>query len=173
MNKIGLFYGPQKGSVETIAFKIEKMLGADMVDLVPVNSASAKDVEAYTNIIFGISTIGSHVWARQTPSADWDNFLPELEKINYTNKVVALYGLGDSVTYTLHFVDSLGILGKKLLGLGANIVGRCPVTDYDFEDSEAVIDGEFIGLPLDEDFEPEKSETRIKSWLDGILSEFK
>jgi len=171
MNKIGLFYGPVKGSVENVAFKIVKMVGADKIDLLPVQSSSAKDLEAYDNIIFGISTLGRHTWSSEMPSSDWDNFLPELDKINYDNKTIAMYGLGDHVTYALHFVDALGVLGEKLMEHNARIIGQCPTDDYEFGDSEAIIDGTFIGLPLDEDFESEKTDIRLKNWLDLILPE--
>ncbi len=173
MNKIGLFYGPVGGAVENVARKIVKAVGKEKIDVIPVKDANATDLDKYENVIFGISTIGSHTWERETPSKDWDNFLPELEKINYSNKLFALYGLGDHITYSLHFVDSLGILGRKLLDQDAKIIGRCSTSDYDFEDSEAVIDGEFIGLGLDEDYEADKTDKRITSWLDRILTEFK
>ena len=41
-----------------------------------------------------------------------------------------------------------------------------------YEDSTAVIDDFFVGLPLDEDFEPEKTDSRISKWLDMVLPEF-
>ena len=172
MNKIGLFYGPMDGSVAKVARIIADTLGSDKLDLVPVRTASNEDLNKYKNIIFGISTIGSHTWARETPSKDWDGFLPELDKIEYSGKTFALYGLGDHVTYALHFVDSLGILGGKLLDHNARIIGQCSPSDYDFKESEAIINGEFIGLPLDEDYEAEKTEKRIQNWLDRILKEF-
>ena len=39
---------------------------------------------------------------------------------------------------------------------------------YTFDDSEAVIDGKFIGLPLDDINEDDKTETRIEAWLAQI-----
>ena len=172
MSKIGLFYGPLGGSVENVAKKILKVLGEDTVDIIPVQSATAADVNKYQNVIFGISTIGSHTWQRETPSKDWDGFIQELNHIDYSNKVIALYGLGDHITYALHFVDSLGVLGGMLIENGARIIGQTPTDEYDFKDSDAVIDGEFIGLPLDEDFESDKTDERVKNWLDRILPLF-
>jgi len=172
MSKIGLFYGPMDGSVAKVARIIADKLGSEKLDLIPVRSATSEDVNKYENIIFGISTIGSHTWARETPSKDWDEFLPELDKINYNGKIFALYGLGDSVTYSLHFVDSMGVLGELLIDREAKIIGQTPTEGYDFQDSEAIVDGKFIGLPLDEDYESDKTEGRIQNWLDIILQEF-
>lgn len=172
MNKIGLFYGPKGGSVEKVARKLVKLIGEDKVDISPVMDATASDVNEYSNVIFGISTIGSHTWQRETPSKDWDGFLPELDRIDYSNKSIALYGLGDHLTYALHFVDSLGVLGKLLMDKGAKIIGQTSPDDYDFKDSDALINGEFIGLPLDEDYESDKTDERLQNWLDRVLPLF-
>ena len=46
-----------------------------------------------------------------------------------------------------------------------------PVIDgYTFDDSEAVIDGKFIGLPLDDINEDDKTDTRIEAWIAAISS---
>ena len=39
---------------------------------------------------------------------------------------------------------------------------------YTFDDSEAVIDGKFIGLPLDDINEDDKTDTRIDAWIAAI-----
>jgi flavodoxin I len=171
MKKIGLFYGPVGGSVERIAQKILTILG-DNVDVRPVRGADASELEKYENLILGISTIGRETWASDAPADDWDKFLPQLEKINYKNKTFALFGLGDHISYPLHFVDALGTLGKILMDHDAKIIGQVPVEGYQFEESTAVFDNQFIGLPLDEDFEPEKTDERLKNWLDIILPLF-
>ncbi len=171
MKKIGLFYGPEGGSVERVAKLIKDRL-KDQVELYLVKNVTVADVAKYENIIFGISTIGTETWAMESPAEDWAKFLPELGKIDHKGKTYALYGLGDHLTYANHFVDALGILGKELLRQGARIVGQRPVEDYEFGQSEAVIDDHFIGLPLDEDYESEKTSGRLGKWLDNILKEF-
>lgn len=172
MKKIGLIYGPKGGSSERVAFKLAGLLGEDKVDLFPVKGASASDFEKYDNLILGISTIGRETWSSEAPADDWDKFLPQLEKMNYDNKTFALFGLGDHISYPLHFVDALGILGKILMDHNATIIGQVPTDGYEFEESLAIIDGQFIGLPLDEDFESEKTDERLQNWLDIILPLF-
>lgn len=172
MKKIGLFYGPIRGSVEQVATKIAKQIGEDKVDVRPVKEATAKDFDEYKNIILGISTIGSETWQSESPANDWDKFLSQLDHVNYTDKTFALFGLGDHISYPLHFVDALGILGKILIQNEAKIIGRVPTENYEFEDSGGVIDGKFIGLPIDEDFEADKTDSRIEEWLDLILPLF-
>ena len=173
MKKIGLFYGPLGGSTERVAKKVADALGNENVDLMPVKDAKASDVEKYENVIFGISTIGKETWESDKSANDWDIFLPELEKIDYNNKKIAMFGLGDQITYDLHFVDALGTVAEIILPKGAEIIGKVDTEGYDFRESEALVDGKFIGLPVNEDFEPELTDERINGWVQKIKPEFK
>ncbi len=171
MEKIGLFYGPKGGSVERVAKMIKERLG-ERVDLIPVEEATVEDINRYKNIIMGLSTVGADAWTADHTSDVWSKILSALDKIDYHGKTFALFGLGNHVMYPQHFVDAMGVLGRELLRHGARIVGQRPVTDYEFEDSLAVIDDHFIGLPLDEDTEPEKTPERLEKWLQDVLKEF-
>lgn len=173
MKKIGLFYGPLGGSTEKVAKKIATALGNENVDLIPVKNSKAIHVEKYDNIIFGMSTIGKETWESDKPANDWDVFLPEIEKINYSNKVIAMFGLGDQISYDLHFVDAMGIVGEKISKKGGLIVGHVSTDGYDFRESLAVKDGKFIGLPVNEDFEPELTDKRVNNWVKSIKPLFK
>ncbi|PLX14085.1 MAG: flavodoxin [Marinilabiliales bacterium] len=173
MKKIGLFYGPLGGSTERVAKKVVAALGNENVDLIPAKDSKAADVEKYENIIYGMSTIGKETWDADKSANDWDLFLPEVEKVDYSNKVVAMFGLGDQITYDLHFVDALGLVAEKILPKGANIIGRVDTDGYDYRESEAIIDGKFIGLPVNEDFEPELTDERVNNWVEKIKTQFK
>ena len=173
MKRIGLFYGPLGGSTEKVAKKVAAALGNENIDLIPAKDAKTADVEKYDNVIFGMSTIGKETWESAKPANDWDVFLPEVEKVDYSNKVIAMFGLGDQITYDLHFVDALGIVAEKILSKGAKIIGQVETEDYDFRESLAVIDGKFIGLPVNEDFEPELTDERVNNWVEKIKTDFK
>ena len=172
MSKIGLFFGPEKGSVHRVAEKIQAAIGTDKAELVSVNDASVTDLEKYDKIIFGISTVGKETWDSDYQNTDWAKFFPEVSKTDYAGKTVALFGLGDHITYPDHFVNAMGRLAKEIQKVNANIVGQVDPAEYEFEDSEAIIDGKFIGLPIDEDFEPELTDKRIAGWLDSIKANF-
>ena len=172
MSKIGLFFGPLKGSVHRIAEKMRTALGEENVDLIPVANAEAADLEKYDKIIFGISTVGKETWDSEYSNTDWSAFFPNIGKIDYAEKTVAIFGLGDHITYPAHFVNAMGVLAKELLSNGARIVGQVDPSSYEFEESEAIIDGKFIGLPLDEDFESELSDRRVSEWISLIRPEF-
>ncbi len=173
MSKIAIFYGPQGGAVNRVADKIKDIIGEDKVEMVAVKDATVADLEKFDKIIFGLSTVGKDTWDSEYSSNDWGKFLPEIGKTNYTDKTVALFGLGDHVTYSHGFVDHIGLLGKELIKNGANLVGKVSTDGYEFDESEAVIDGEFIGLPIDEDFEPELTDERVDAWIELLKPEFR
>lgn len=172
MSKIAIFYGPLGGAVNRIADKIKNSIGEDKVEMVAVKDASAEDLEKFDKIIFGLSTVGKDTWDSTYSNNDWGKFMPEISKIDYSKKTVAVFGLGDHVTYAHGFVDHVGLLGKKLMENGATLTGKVSTDGYEFEESDAVVDGKFIGLPLDEDFEPELTDERIAAWLEAIKPDF-
>lgn len=172
MKKIGLFYGPQGGATEKVANKVAEAFGSDNIELIPAKGAKAADVEKFDHVIYGLSTIGKDTWDMNNPAQDWANFLPETEKVNYDGKKVAIFGLGDHITYDLHFCDHIGVLAKKLMKVNATLVGQVDTDGYNFRESEAVIDGKFAGLPIDEDYEAEMTDERVTNWVEDLKKEF-
>lgn len=171
MSKIGIFFGPEKGSVDKCAHIIAKELNMDANDVKSINSVQAIDFSKYSHIIFGISTVGRNTWEDEAKGNDWDIFAPQLKKMDFSNKTVAIFGLGDQLTYPEHFVNAIGWLNEILTKCGVNVVGACSTDGYRFEDSEALKDGKFIGLPIDEDNEPELTQTRVSNWVQQLKNE--
>ncbi len=172
MSKIGLFFGPSKGSVHRVADKIKNAIGEDKVELVSVKDADLSDIKRFDKIIFGISTVGKETWSSEYSNTDWSLFFPKAASADYTDKTVAIFGLGDHITYSSHFANAMGMLAKEIIKKNAVIVGQVATEGYEFDDSEAVIDGKFIGLPIDEDFEPGKTDERIANWLNELKPHF-
>ena len=172
MSKIGLFFGPLKGSVHRVAEKVKTALGEQNVEMISVNDASVADLEKFDQIIFGISTVGKETWDSNYSNNDWSKFFPNISKVDYSGKTVAIFGLGDHVTYSSHFVNAIGVLAKELLKNGATIVGEVDPSGYEFDESEAVVEGKFIGLPIDEDFEPELTDERVANWVNTLKPAF-
>ncbi len=163
--RIGIFYGPTGGATE----KVAKLIASELqgaAEVYPVKDATPSMINNYEIIIFGCSTIGSETWNGEASRSDWDIFRPELRKIQVQGKLFAFFGTGNSVSYPRNFVDGMGILAKELMAQGAKIVGQWPTDGYSFTDSEALIDGKFVGLAIDEDFEAEKTATRVKQWVE-------
>ncbi len=57
--------------------------------------------------------------------------------------------------------------------LNCKIVGSVDIESYEFEESDAVVDGKFIGLALDEESQGDLSEERINKWVEQISKELK
>ena len=172
MSKIGLFFGPEKGSVHRVAEKVKAALGEQNVEMISVNDAQQSDLDKFDKIVFGISTVGKETWDSNYSNTDWSKFFPNISKVDYSGKTVAIFGLGDHVTYSSHFVNAIGVLAKELLKNGATIVGEVDPSGYEFDESEAVVEGKFIGLPIDEDFEPELTDERVANWVNILKPAF-
>ncbi len=173
MNRIGLFYAPAKGSTEKIAKIIAEKIGNDKVDLILVDENTETDVfKPYEKLILGISTVGRENWDTEYKKVGWDFFLPKLDNADFTNKTVALFGLGNHILYADYFVDAMGELGQKILGKGGKLVGWVDQNGYEFKHSKAIINNKFVGLPLDEDTQEELTQERLNKWLKEIKEEF-
>lgn len=171
MNKIAIFYGPLGGNTEKVAKKLAETFGSDKAILLPVKDATEMDIEPYDSIIFGGPTTGTHTWRDQHEN-DWDQFLVRMAQMDFSKKKCAIFGLGDHVAYAHHFVDDVGVMAQRVEEAGGSLVGLVPVADYVFEESKAQRGDMFLGLAIDEDFESEKTDHRIKSWVDQLLNEF-
>lgn len=172
MAQIGVFYGPEKGSVEKVAQKIAEVFGADRVELIAVKNCEASDLARFDKVIFGVSTIGKTNWDTEHTANDWDVFATKLKDANWDGKTAAIFGLGDQLTYPHHFVDAIGWVYERLEEQKANVVGFCSTDGYTFEESEGLRDGQFLGLPIDEDSQPDQTDLRISNWVNRLINEF-
>ena len=172
MGKIGIFYGPTTGRTAKIAARIHKMLGPDKVDIYHVDAITIGTVTNYDNLIFGVSTLGSETWDSSGDTNQWGAMLPKIKNTDFTGKKIALFGLGDHITYAARFVDSIGEMAEVLKKQNAQIVAPVPVDGYTFTESKALVDGMFVGLPLDEDYENDKTEERLTKWVEQLKKTF-
>ena len=172
MSKVAIFYGPENGSVHRVAKLLASKIENKKPDLIQVNEAKTSDLERYDNIIFGISTVGRDTWDQNFGNVDWSKFMPTVTSFDFTGKKVAIFGLGDHITYAYHFVNAMGTLAKLVIKNGGKLVGKVSPDGYTFQDSDALEGGLFQGLPLDEDFEPELTEDRLNCWSEQLEKEF-
>lgn len=172
MNKVAIFYGPENGSVHRVAKLLASKMENQKPDLILVNEASDEDLARYDTIIFGISTVGRDTWDQKFGNVDWAKFMPHVSAFDFTGKKVAIFGLGDHITYAYHFVNSMGLLAKLVVKNGGQLLGKVSPDGYTFQDSDALEGGLFLGLPIDEDFEPELTDGRLNCWAEQLNKEF-
>lgn len=166
--KIGLFYGSSTCYTEIVAERITQHIGEDRVDRYNVADCDIYDMENYEYLILGIPT-----WDYGELQEDWEAIWDELDHVNFAQRTVALFGLGDQIGYPQWFLDALGYLHDKVVALGARPIGYWPMAGYNFEESKALTDDgqHFVGLALDEENEFDLSEARITRWCADILSD--
>lgn len=160
MNKTIVIYGSSTGTCQSIAEKIASKLKLEAID---VQTLDAGVVDSYDNLIIGTST-----WGAGELQDDWYDGLKLLQGANLSGKTIAIFGCGDCESYGDTFVSAMGELYNGLKGSGAAFIGRVPTAGYNFSDSEAVVDGEFVGLALDDVNEEDKTDERIYAWIESI-----
>ena len=143
MNATIVIYGSSTGTCEAIAEKIASKLGCKALN---VQDLTADIVAANQNLILGTST-----WGAGELQDDWYDGLKTLQGADLSGKTIAIFGCGDCSSYS--------------------DIGSVETDDYTFDDSEAVIDGKFVGLPLDDINEDDKTDTRIEAWIAAISPE--
>ncbi len=167
--KIGLFYGSTTCYTEIVAEKIQAIIGAELVELYNIKDQPLSLCLDYDFIIFGIST-----WDYGELQEDWESIWDDINQLDLSNKIIAIYGMGDQIGYTEWFQDALGMLHDQAKAQGASLIGYWPNQGYEFEASKALTEDEsqFVGLPLDEDSQYKLTDERLDTWCEQILLEY-
>lgn len=165
MAAIGIFYGSSTGNTEKVANLIQEKLGADEADIYDIGRAKLEDLNRYSLVIFGIPT-----WGIGGLQDDWEDSIHLVRNIDYSDKKIALFGLGDQEEYPDTFADALGILYRRIMRRGACIIGEWSADDYTFEKSRALRDGAFVGLVIDQDNQADLTEERVSDWVEMLTS---
>lgn len=168
MKKLGIFYGTSTGNTEYVAKLLVKELGDFDVHLADI--ARVKDVGLLEDFPYLI--LASSTWNFGDLQDDWMDRKVALEGLNLKGKKVALLGLGDASAYPENFVDSIGILYDLVSACGAEVVGQVARTGYDFDESLALRNDHFVGLPIDEENEGHLTKERLKQWVLQLHKEF-
>lgn len=156
-----IFYASSVGNTEDIAKRLSTKLGD--IDTYNICDEGIEKINNYEKIIFGVST-----WGDGDLQDDWEDSWGDFCDINFSDKTIALFGLGDQDSYADTFVDGLGTMYEALKDTGANIIGFTSIEGFEHEESTAQIENEFVGLVLDEDNQDDLSEERIDAWVDII-----
>lgn len=163
MSKTLVVYGSSTGTCEGIANTIAEKLSAEVVN---VANLTKEQAEAADNLILGTST-----WGAGDMQDDWYDGLDTLKGCDLAGKKIALFGCGDSASYSDTFCGGMREIYDGLQDKGATFIGSVSTDGYTFDDSASVEDGKFIGLALDEDNESDKTEDRINAWIEQIKPE--
>ncbi|WP_418185874.1 flavodoxin [Aliarcobacter vitoriensis] len=159
-----IFYGSNTGNCEDIAKKIAKKLGN--VDIYNLDKTKIEKINDYDKIILGAST-----WGDGELNDDWESAWDDFKELDLSNKIVALFGLGDQESYCDEFSNAIGIIYEHLQSIGVKVVGFTSTEGYYHDYSKAQIDKEFVGLVIDEDNQSDLTDQRIDDWINEIKSD--
>ena len=67
--------------------------------------------------------------------------------------------------------DAIGIIYEDLKDTHCKFCGAVDTAGYTFDSSIAVVDGKFVGLPIDEVNEDNQTEERISAWAEQVKQE--
>lgn len=160
MKSTVVIYGSSTGTCQSIAETIAQKLGVEAVDVAKLSDDTIKNND---NLILGTST-----WGAGELQDDWYDGIKTLKSAGLAGKTVALFGCGDSESYSDTFCGGMKELYDAAVEAGANVLPGVSADDYTYDDSDAVVDGKFVGLALDDVNESDKTEERIDAWLEAI-----
>ncbi len=165
MKSVAIFYASDKGNTKTFAQAISnKLEGSKIYD---IHITGPEYINDYKNIIFGISDQED-----LTMSKHWNEIWEDFIQIDFRDKNVAIFGLGNQINNKNNFVDSMYPLYSHLKKEGANILGFTSTNDYNFINSKACIDEQFVGLAIDVNAKYNVNEIRIHNWIETLKKVF-
>lgn len=168
MSKTVIIYSFHTQKSKKVAEKVIEAFGKDDIQAINAEELTSKVFLENNNFILSAPT-----WFDGELPNYWDEFVPELEDMDLTNKTFAVFGLGDQKGYPENFCDAIGILVEILEKCGATIIGKIPAEGYTFESSRAKRGDIFVGLPLDQENQGKLTSERVTKWVAQLKKEMK
>jgi len=162
-----IFYASSTGNTERAAKAIREQLGGkSAVKLFNIADSGVDKMNDFDKLLIGVST-----WGSGDLQDDWEEVFNDFKALDFSDKTVAFFGLGDQEEYSGEYLDAMGTLYDAAVEKGANVIGAWPTEGYEFDDSRAVHDDMFVGLALDEDNQDNLTEERVAAWVEQIKNE--
>jgi flavodoxin I len=178
MAAVGIFYGTSTGNTQACAEKIFEAFGPDLaaepIDVDTLEEGQVAKVFAE----HGALIVGTPTWNTgadtERSGTGWDEIyyskLPAL-KSALKGKKVAVFGLGDQVSYSENYADAAGELFDVFEELGCEMLGSWSQEGYEHENSKSIRGDKFCGLLLDMINQEDLTEERVQSWVKQLKDE--
>ena len=95
MGKTAIIYGSTTGTTEDIAGRIASKLNIAQGDIYEISKVTADTVAGYDTLLLGSST-----WGSGDLQDDWYDGIETLKGADLAGKKIALFGCGDSSSYS-------------------------------------------------------------------------
>lgn len=182
MAQVGIFYGTSTGNTQTAAELIYEAFGSDVaaepVDVDTLDKSQlAKAFGEHDALVVGTPTWNTGADTERSGTG-WDEIyykkLPTIQS-HLTGKKVAVFGMGDQVSYAENYADGTGELFDVFESFGCQMLGSWSQEGYEHESSKSIRGDKFCGLLLDNVNQEDLTEERIARWVaqlkeEGILS---
>ncbi|CAB9512829.1 Flavodoxin 1 [Seminavis robusta] len=170
--KVGVFFGTSTGNTEECAEKIAEKLGAEGPFDVDDGDSIVETFRKYDALVVGTPTWNTGADTERSGTG-WDElYYGSMEGLDLGDKKVAVFGLGDSVSYSENYADAAGELHDIFESLGCKMHGYVSTEGYLHDDSKAIRGGDkFCGLLLDMVNQEELTDERIDNWIAQLGSE--
>ena len=172
--KVGIFFGTSTGNTETVADLIAAEFGNDAEGPFEIDSLQgsiAKTFHEYDALVVGTPTWNTGADTERSGTG-WDEvYYGEMQDLKLQGKKVAVFGLGDQVSYTENYADATGELHDVFENLGCMMMGYTSQEGYEHESSKAIRGEKFCGLLCDEINQDDLSPERVVNWVAQLRSE--
>mmetsp|Transcript_6737 Transcript_6737/g.10473 ORF Transcript_6737/g.10473 Transcript_6737/m.10473 type:complete len:303 (-) Transcript_6737:41-949(-) len=173
--KVGIFFGTSTGSTQEAADIIAEEFGDDVasspIEIDEIQGSVAAEFSKYDALVVGTPTWNTGADVERSGTG-WDEiYYGEMADLNIAGKKVAVFGLGDSVSYSENYADASGELYDVFESLGCSMLGATSTDGYLHEASKAIRGDKFCGLLLDEVNQEELTGERVKNWVAALIGE--
>jgi flavodoxin I len=173
--QIGLFFGTSTGNTEEAADLIAASFPPGTVegpiDIDGIQGSVAEEFAKHDALIVGTPTWNTGADTERSGTG-WDEiYYGEMQDLQLQGRKVAVFGLGDSVSYSENYADASGELHDVFEKLGCNMMGYTSQEGYEHDDSKAIRGDLFCGLLLDAVNQEDLTEERVKNWVEQLQEE--
>lgn len=175
---VGIFYGTSTGSTSDAAEMIYEAFGEDVaaepVDVDTLDAGALAGVFGQHDAL----VVGTPTWNTgantERSGTGWDELyyskMPALQS-QLNGKKVAVFGLGDQVSYAENYADATGELWDVFQVLGCTMLGAWSQEGYEHESSKSIRGDKFCGLLLDAVNQEELTGERVQKWVSQLIDE--
>lgn len=175
LDMIGIIYGTSTGNTQTVAEMIAEEFGPDVAegpfDIDSVADSIQDVLAKYDALVVGTPTWNTGADTERSGTG-WDElYYSTIQELNLQGKKVAVFGLGDQVSYSENYADATGELHDVFERLGCKMMGYTSQDGYEHEDSKSIRGDKFCGLLLDMINQEDLTPDRVKNWVAQLKSE--
>lgn len=159
MKNVGIFYATKGGTTKEFAEIIGAKIGADVINI--------KDVEVSVLGDYKTVVLMSSSYFFGALAEDWGSKVKFLNTVDFSDKNVAIVGVGGQERHPDSFCSGVADFYDKLAFSGARFIGEVCSKDYKYTFSRLQHGSSFRGLCLDK-ADGDKNIARIDAWVESI-----